>query len=145
MKLVEKMVRKPPFLSDSTLFYIYTLCVCVCVCVCVHVCVCLCVCVCVQYGDREAAELWPLLQRRVPALFEGVEVFPSLLHGDLWYGNTGEDSNGPGTLSGEFLWDNDFTDSVNKNINKNKQTDNSKIGTVKPSNNDTPEIMTPLK
>ncbi|PIK61041.1 Ketosamine-3-kinase [Apostichopus japonicus] len=41
-------------------------------------------------GDREARELWPQLQRQIPHLFEGVEVVPALLHGDLWGGNVGE-------------------------------------------------------
>ena len=42
------------------------------------------------------AELWSLLQRKIPVLFDGVEVYPSLLHGDLWSGNAGEDDSGPG-------------------------------------------------
>lgn len=47
-------------------------------------------------GDREARELWPQLQRQIPHLFEGVEVVPALLHGDLWGGNVGELETEPG-------------------------------------------------
>ena len=43
-----------------------------------------------QYGDREASELWQRLQRCIPAMFREVTVEPSLLHGDLWSGNAGE-------------------------------------------------------
>ncbi|XP_063850965.1 uncharacterized protein LOC135094637 [Scylla paramamosain] len=48
-----------------------------------------------QYGDREASELWSHLQLKIPQYFSGVEVFPSLLHGDLWSGNTAEMADGP--------------------------------------------------
>lgn len=47
-----------------------------------------------KYGDselRRAAE--PFLQR-FPSLFQGLEVYPSLLHGDLWGGNTACDTKG---------------------------------------------------
>jgi len=37
--------------------------------------------------DREAHELWGRLLREIPGLFQGVDVVPSLLHGDLWSGN----------------------------------------------------------
>lgn len=40
-------------------------------------------------------ELWPRLQRRIPSFFEGVEIEPALLHGDLWSGNAAENENGP--------------------------------------------------
>ncbi|XP_069809929.1 ketosamine-3-kinase-like [Dendropsophus ebraccatus] len=46
-------------------------------------------------GDREARELWSQLQLKVPQLFSGVEVVPSLLHGDLWGGNVAELDTGP--------------------------------------------------
>ena len=49
-----------------------------------------------QYGDREAAELWSQLQRRIPAMFGGITVQPSLLHGDLWSGNAGQVDTTPG-------------------------------------------------
>ncbi|KAJ8384709.1 hypothetical protein AAFF_G00199150 [Aldrovandia affinis] len=48
-----------------------------------------------SYGDREARELWAELQLKIPGLFEGVQVCPALLHGDLWSGNVAECSEGP--------------------------------------------------
>ncbi|XP_028979459.2 ketosamine-3-kinase [Esox lucius] len=48
-----------------------------------------------SYGDREARELWAQLQLKIPSLFTDVEVFPALLHGDLWGGNVAECSDGP--------------------------------------------------
>ena len=49
-----------------------------------------------QYGDREAWELWQRLQRCIPAMVHGVNIEPSLLHGDLWSGNVGEVGQQPG-------------------------------------------------
>lgn len=49
-----------------------------------------------QYGDREASELWSQLQRYIPAMFKDVSIHPSLLHGDLWAGNAGQVDNTPG-------------------------------------------------
>uniref|UniRef100_A0A8C5QD09 protein-ribulosamine 3-kinase n=1 Tax=Leptobrachium leishanense TaxID=445787 RepID=A0A8C5QD09_9ANUR len=46
-------------------------------------------------GDREARELWSQLQLKIPDLFDGVEVVPALLHGDLWGGNVAETDAGP--------------------------------------------------
>ncbi|XP_073463117.1 ketosamine-3-kinase-like [Aquarana catesbeiana] len=46
-------------------------------------------------GDREARELWSQLQLKIPQLFAGVEIAPSLLHGDLWGGNVAEIDTGP--------------------------------------------------
>ncbi|NWZ42521.1 KT3K kinase, partial [Brachypodius atriceps] len=46
-------------------------------------------------GDREARELWAQLQLKIPSFFCGVEIVPSLLHGDLWGGNVAEDDSGP--------------------------------------------------
>ncbi|KAK7789787.1 hypothetical protein R5R35_012337 [Gryllus longicercus] len=43
-----------------------------------------------EYGDREARELWVELQHKIPKFFEGIEITPSLLHGDLWSGNAGD-------------------------------------------------------
>ncbi|XP_038079096.1 ketosamine-3-kinase-like [Patiria miniata] len=48
-----------------------------------------------DYGDREARELWPQLERRIPGLFEGLEIKPALLHGDLWGGNVAEMTSEP--------------------------------------------------
>jgi len=41
-------------------------------------------------GDRQAQELWGQLLRRIPTYFEGIEVVPALLHGDLWSGNVSQ-------------------------------------------------------
>ena len=49
-----------------------------------------------DYGDREARELWPRLQRRLPDLFRNIAVTPALLHGDLHSGNTAETDDQPG-------------------------------------------------
>ncbi|XP_063817066.1 ketosamine-3-kinase-like isoform X2 [Pseudophryne corroboree] len=46
-------------------------------------------------GDREAMELWAQLQLKIPQLFAGLEIVPSLLHGDLWGGNVAELDTGP--------------------------------------------------
>ncbi|XP_064170455.1 ketosamine-3-kinase-like isoform X2 [Anguilla rostrata] len=46
-------------------------------------------------GDREAQELWSQLQLKIPKMFEGAQVHPALLHGDLWSGNVAESSDGP--------------------------------------------------
>lgn len=35
-------------------------------------------------------DLWHELKRRTPLFFGGIEIYPSLLHGDLWSGNTAE-------------------------------------------------------
>lgn len=43
-----------------------------------------------EYRDKEAMELWSLLQIKIPKFFEGIEIQPSLLHGDLWSGNAAE-------------------------------------------------------
>ncbi|XP_041265614.1 ketosamine-3-kinase-like [Onychostruthus taczanowskii] len=45
-------------------------------------------------GDREARELWAQLQLKILSFFCGVEIIPSLLHGDLWGGNLAEDDSG---------------------------------------------------
>ncbi len=47
-------------------------------------------------GDREAERLWPKLKKVIPTLFEGIEVRPALLHGDLWSGNAGVKEGGQG-------------------------------------------------
>ncbi|XP_072163770.1 ketosamine-3-kinase-like isoform X1 [Diadema setosum] len=41
-------------------------------------------------GDREARELWPRLERKIPEFFHGLDIVPALLHGDLWGGNVGQ-------------------------------------------------------
>ncbi|GFT12232.1 ketosamine-3-kinase [Nephila pilipes] len=47
------------------------------------------------YQDRELTELWSELVLKIPGYFEGIDVKPSLLHGDLWSGNVGETKDGP--------------------------------------------------
>lgn len=49
--------------------------------------------------DLEAQELWGLLQRKIPSFFEGLEILPALLHGDLWSGNMSEVSASVGSAS----------------------------------------------
>ncbi|TNN71511.1 Ketosamine-3-kinase [Liparis tanakae] len=48
-----------------------------------------------SYGDREARELWAKLQLEIPQLFTDVEMYPALLHGDLWGGNVAQCAAGP--------------------------------------------------
>ncbi|XP_037544346.1 ketosamine-3-kinase [Nematolebias whitei] len=48
-----------------------------------------------SYGDRETRELWAKLQIKIPQFFTDVEIFPALLHGDLWGGNVAECAEGP--------------------------------------------------
>lgn len=47
-------------------------------------------------GDRDLLKLWPQVERNITKLFPSdLEVFPSLLHGDLWGGNAAETQNEP--------------------------------------------------
>ncbi|XP_061080384.1 ketosamine-3-kinase-like isoform X1 [Conger conger] len=46
-------------------------------------------------GDREVQELWTQLQPMIPKMYEGVQVYPALLHGDLHGNNVAESSDGP--------------------------------------------------
>ncbi|XP_075435784.1 ketosamine-3-kinase-like isoform X2 [Ascaphus truei] len=48
-----------------------------------------------EYGDRTVCELWSGLQIKVPRAFTGADIFPALLHGDLWEENIAEDESGP--------------------------------------------------
>ncbi|XP_074168120.1 ketosamine-3-kinase-like [Sminthopsis crassicaudata] len=48
-----------------------------------------------ESGDRDARELWSQLQLKIPGMFQGLEIVPALLHGDLWGGNVAEDQSGP--------------------------------------------------
>jgi len=41
-----------------------------------------------KYGDEELMQTAENLLDRLPRFFEGIDVSPSLLHGDLWGGNT---------------------------------------------------------
>lgn len=46
-------------------------------------------------GDREARQLWNKVLDRLPAFFEGLDIQPAILHGDLWGGNVSEVKDGP--------------------------------------------------
>ena len=46
--------------------------------------------------DNEAKSLWDELKAIMPQFFEGIEVKPSILHGDLWSGNAGTVDGKPG-------------------------------------------------
>ena len=41
-------------------------------------------------GDREAESLWPRLKEKMPSFFDGLDIKPALMHGDLWSGNVGQ-------------------------------------------------------
>ncbi|XP_031551452.1 ketosamine-3-kinase-like isoform X2 [Actinia tenebrosa] len=45
--------------------------------------------------DRELQDFWAKLKTKIPEYFTGLEIKPSLLHGDLWGGNVGEIDSGP--------------------------------------------------
>lgn len=47
-----------------------------------------------NYRDTELRRAAEPLLTRFPSFFSGIEVSPSLLHGDLWSGNTAQDRNG---------------------------------------------------
>nr|ACO10267.1 Ketosamine-3-kinase [Caligus rogercresseyi] len=44
----------------------------------------------VEYDDEEAENLWTMCNGNIQHLFSGLNVKPSLLHGDLWSGNVGQ-------------------------------------------------------
>ena len=41
-------------------------------------------------NDSDANKLWPKLKEKMGEFFEGLDIKPSLLHGDLWSGNAGQ-------------------------------------------------------
>jgi len=45
-------------------------------------------------SDGEARDLWRVLKPKINDFFDGIEVEPSLLHGDLWSGNAGSVNGG---------------------------------------------------
>ena len=49
--------------------------------------------------DNEAGRLWKDLKVIMPQFFEGLDVKPSLLHGDLWSGNAGTVDGQPGDMT----------------------------------------------
>lgn len=59
-------------------------------------------------SDKELRELWPVLERKIPKLFEGLEITPALQHGDLWGGNAGQLESCPGTQNCMYGWLNDI-------------------------------------
>lgn len=50
----------------------------------------------IQNEDQELQDLWTKLKAKTPEYFAGLDIKPSLLHGDLWGGNVGEIDSGPG-------------------------------------------------
>ncbi|CAD5123815.1 DgyrCDS12126 [Dimorphilus gyrociliatus] len=48
-----------------------------------------------EYHDMKPRQLWNQFLPKISSYFEGQEILPSLLHGDLWGGNAGECSSGP--------------------------------------------------
>lgn len=47
-------------------------------------------------GNRELLTLWPELERKIPEYFKNCDIYPCLLHGDLWSGNYSFTKDGPG-------------------------------------------------
>jgi len=45
--------------------------------------------------DGELQSLWSLLQPKISTFFEDLEIYPSLLHGDLWSGNIAQSEGTP--------------------------------------------------
>ncbi|OQR79057.1 ketosamine-3-kinase-like [Tropilaelaps mercedesae] len=48
-----------------------------------------------EHGNYQVRDLWTQLEKRLPEFFQGVEIVPALLHGDLWCGNKAELANEP--------------------------------------------------
>lgn len=49
-----------------------------------------------SYKKLIIEKYWPQLKKIIPKFFEGIKIKPSLLHGDLWLGNTDESEYSPG-------------------------------------------------
>jgi len=47
--------------------------------------------------------LWSQLQIKLPKFFEGLEIIPALMHGDLWGGNAGETKECPGNIEKQIV------------------------------------------
>ncbi|GFO08661.1 ketosamine-3-kinase [Plakobranchus ocellatus] len=48
-----------------------------------------------KYNDRTARPVWSTLLPNLPKLFQGLDIQPALMHGDLWGGNAAETEQGP--------------------------------------------------
>ncbi|XP_045171335.2 ketosamine-3-kinase-like [Mercenaria mercenaria] len=46
-------------------------------------------------GDRKARELWNKILVKFSSFFEGLNIKPAIIHGDLWGGNVSETDDGP--------------------------------------------------
>ncbi|ELU01461.1 hypothetical protein CAPTEDRAFT_92436 [Capitella teleta] len=51
-----------------------------------------------KFKDTEARMLWGKLQHKIPSYFDGLDITPALLHGDLWCGNSNEMADGSGPV-----------------------------------------------
>lgn len=53
--------------------------------------------ICTFLFDQKVFEdFWPRLRAKIPLFFKGIEVKPSLLHGDLWAENAAQKGSKPG-------------------------------------------------
>ncbi|KAK3774016.1 hypothetical protein RRG08_030098 [Elysia crispata] len=48
-----------------------------------------------KHSDRSARPIWSNLMPNLHKLFQGLEITPALMHGDLWGGNAAETQDGP--------------------------------------------------
>lgn len=71
------------------------------------------------YKQKVIEEYWPQLKPKIPKFFEGIEVKPSLLHGDLLPANVAEANYKPGLV---FI--NTFNRVLTKVILLNKKLNN---------------------
>lgn len=55
-----------------------------------------------RYSDKEARQLWSELKENIATYFSGIEIRPSLLHGDLWSGNAYQTDGEAGNLLQRF-------------------------------------------
>ena len=46
-------------------------------------------------NDADVNKLWPKLKENMSEFFQGCDIKPSLLHGDLWSGNAGQVGSNP--------------------------------------------------
>jgi len=50
--------------------------------------------------DQEAQQLWAKLRDNMSEFFRGLDVKPSIMHGDMWSGNVGQIDGQPGEPEG---------------------------------------------